>query len=57
MKKHPANLFIIEHIQKEAVKSPDPNTKVGACIVNKRGKIIGSGFNDFIISNDKNIFS
>ncbi|KAK2852237.1 hypothetical protein Q7C36_007438 [Tachysurus vachellii] len=26
-------------------KSPDPNTKVGACIVNEEKKIVGVGFN------------
>ncbi|XP_047667854.1 deoxycytidylate deaminase-like [Tachysurus fulvidraco] len=26
-------------------KSPDPNTKVGACIVNEERKIVGVGFN------------
>ncbi|XP_046729050.1 deoxycytidylate deaminase-like [Silurus meridionalis] len=28
-----------------AKKSPDPNTKVGACIVNQEGKIVGIGYN------------
>ncbi|KAK3554562.1 hypothetical protein QTP70_025486 [Hemibagrus guttatus] len=28
-----------------AKKSPDPSTKVGACIVNEGGKIVGVGFN------------
>ncbi|XP_060727453.1 deoxycytidylate deaminase-like [Tachysurus vachellii] len=26
-------------------KSPDPNTKVGACVVNEEKKIVGVGFN------------
>ncbi|KAI5625195.1 deoxycytidylate deaminase, partial [Silurus asotus] len=28
-----------------AKKSPDPNTKVGACIVNQEGNIVGIGYN------------
>ncbi|XP_034158762.2 deoxycytidylate deaminase [Pangasianodon hypophthalmus] len=28
-----------------AKKSPDPNTKVGACIVNQKGNIVGIGYN------------
>ena len=31
----------------EALNSDDPNTKVGACIVNKNGEILGKGFNRF----------
>ena len=30
-----------------AQKSEDPNTKVGACIVDKNGNIIGQGYNKF----------
>jgi len=30
-------------------RSKDPNTKVGACIVNKKNKIVGVGYNGFPI--------
>jgi len=29
-----------------SMRSKDPNTKVGACIVNKYNKIVGIGYND-----------
>jgi len=28
-------------------RSPDPNTQVGACIVNERNRILSSGYNSF----------
>ena len=31
----------------EALNSDDPSTKVGACIVDKNGEIVGKGFNRF----------
>lgn len=30
-----------------AMRSKDPNTQVGACIVNKRNRIVGIGYNGF----------
>lgn len=30
-----------------AMRSKDPNTQVGACIVNKEKKIVGTGYNGF----------
>lgn len=33
--------------QLSALRSKDPNTQVGACIVNKRKRIIGIGYNGF----------
>jgi dCMP deaminase len=30
-----------------AMRSPDPSTKVGACIINEDRRIVGLGFNDF----------
>ena len=30
-----------------ALRSKDPNTKVGACIVNKNKRIVGIGYNGF----------
>lgn len=30
-----------------ALRSKDPNTKVGACIVNQEKKIVGIGYNGF----------
>lgn len=30
-----------------AGRSPDPNTQVGACIVNNRNRIVASGYNSF----------
>ena len=38
-----------------ALRSPDPNTKVGACILNKDRRIVGLGFNDFPKRQDRNI--
>ena len=38
-----------------ALRSPDPNTKVGACIVNKDKRIVGLGFNDFPKRHDSNV--
>lgn len=32
-----------------ALRSKDPNTQVGACIVNKNNKIVGIGYNGFPI--------
>ena len=32
---------------KEALNSQDPSTKVGACVANKNGEILGKGFNRF----------
>ena len=31
----------------EALNSDDPSTKVGACIVDENGDIVGKGFNRF----------
>jgi len=38
-----------------AMRSKDPNTQTGACIVNKRNKIVGIGYNGFPVgcSDDK----
>ena len=32
-----------------AMRSKDPNTQVGACIVNQDKKIVGTGYNGFPI--------
>jgi len=39
-----------------ALRSKDPNTKVGACIVNKRKRIIGVGYNGFPYGCDDEVF-
>ncbi len=36
-----------------ALRSKDPNTKVGAVIVNKRNRVIGLGYNGMPLGNDK----
>lgn len=37
--------YYLNIAQSVALKSKDPNTKVGAIVVNKRNRIIGSGYN------------
>lgn len=37
-------------------RSKDPNTKVGACIVNSKNRIVGIGYNGFPIGCDDNEF-
>jgi dCMP deaminase len=39
-----------------ARRSKDPNTQVGACIVNERNKIVGAGYNGLPIGCDDNEF-
>ena len=39
-----------------ARRSKDPNTQVGACIVNQRNKIVGAGYNGLPIGCDDNEF-
>ena len=39
-----------------ARRSKDPNTQVGACIVNQRNKIVGAGYNGLPIGLDDNAF-
>ena len=39
--------FIMSLACLTALRSPDPSTKVGACIVNENKRIVGLGFNDF----------
>ncbi len=38
------------------LRSKDPNTKVGACIVNKDKRIVGIGYNGFPRGCDDNVF-
>jgi dCMP deaminase len=40
-----------------ALRSKDPNTQVGACIVGKNNKIVGIGYNGFPIGCSDNDFS
>ena len=40
-----------------AKRSKDPNTQVGACIVNKKNKIVGAGYNGLPIGCDDDEFS
>lgn len=39
-----------------SLRSKDPNTKVGACLVDKDKHIIGTGYNWFIKNTDDNLF-
>jgi dCMP deaminase len=39
-----------------AKRSKDPNTQVGACIVNQKNKIVGAGYNGLPIGCDDNDF-
>ena len=39
-----------------AMRSKDPNTKVGACIVNNENRIVGVGYNGFPFGCDDNSF-
>lgn len=39
-----------------AKRSKDPNTQVGACIVNEKNKIVGAGYNGLPIGCDDNEF-
>jgi dCMP deaminase len=39
-----------------AKRSKDPNTQVGACIVNEKNKIVGAGYNGLPIGCDDNDF-
>lgn len=39
-----------------AKRSKDPNTKVGACIVNSRKRIVGIGYNGFPMGCDDDVF-
>ena len=39
-----------------AKRSKDPNTKVGACIVNEEKRIVGIGYNGFPYGCDDNVF-
>lgn len=39
-----------------AQRSKDPNTQVGACIVNEKNKIVGAGYNGLPIGCDDNEF-
>ena len=39
-----------------ARRSKDPNTQVGACIINERNKIVGAGYNGLPIGCDDNEF-
>ena len=39
--------FIMSLACLTALRSPDPSTKVGACIINEERRIVGVGFNDF----------
>ena len=39
-----------------AKRSKDPNTKVGACIVNQKKRIVGIGYNGFPMGCDDEIF-
>jgi dCMP deaminase len=40
-----------------AQRSKDPNTQVGACIVNEKNKIVGAGYNGLPIGCDDDSFS
>ena len=49
--------YFMEVAKLTAKRSKDPNTQVGACIVNSENKIIGVGYNGFVsIPNNDNIF-
>ena len=39
-----------------AKRSKDPNTQVGACIVNEKNKIVGAGYNGLPIGCDDDVF-
>ncbi len=39
-----------------SLRSKDPNTKVGACIVNQRNRIVGVGYNGFPYGCEDDIF-
>ncbi|MCM1259509.1 MAG: dCMP deaminase family protein [Prevotella sp.] len=39
-----------------AMRSKDPNTKVGACIVNQNKRIVGIGYNGFPYGCDDDVF-
>ena len=39
-----------------AKRSKDPNTQVGACIINSKKRIIGIGYNGFPMGCDDNVF-
>lgn len=39
-----------------AKRSKDPNTKVGACVVNQEKRIVGIGYNGFPYGCDDNVF-
>ncbi len=39
-----------------AMRSKDPNTQVGACIVNQKKRIVGIGYNGFPIGIDDDVY-
>jgi dCMP deaminase len=39
-----------------SLRSPDPNTKVGAVITDNRGRVIGTGYNGYPRDTEKNSF-
>jgi len=42
--------------QLSAMRSKDPNTQVGACIVNRKNRIVGIGYNGFPVGIDDEIY-
>lgn len=49
--------YFMELAKLTAKRSKDPNTQVGACIINNENKVVGLGYNGFVnIPDNDNIF-